>query len=215
MTATLPRCVVLGGGGHAKVVIEALRAQGRLTPVAVVDADPARHGREIFGVPVVGDDTVLPRLLADGVTVAVAGVGGVGDNRPRRAVMLMAREAGFVLGGVIHPAALISPSARLSADVQVLAGAVVGPDVVLEGGVVVNTRAVVEHDGLVDLYAHVATGAVLAGGVRVGVMAHIGAGATVRQKITIGTEAVVGAGAVVVRDVPDGQVVVGVPARPL
>jgi acetyltransferase-like isoleucine patch superfamily enzyme len=74
---------------------------------------------------------------------------------------------------------------------------------------------VVEHDGRVDLYAHVATGAVLAGGVTVSILAHVGAGAVVRQKITIGVGAVIGAGAVVVKDVPDGQVVVGVPARPL
>lgn len=209
------RCVILGGGGHAKVVIEALRAEGRLEPAAIVDADPVRKGRQIYGVPIVGEDSELPALLASGVTFAVAGVGGVGDNAPRRRLMENAAQAGFSLAGVIHPSALVSPSARLGASVQVLTAAVIGPDAVLADGVVVNTRAVVEHDCQVGEYAHIATGAVLAGGVRVSAMAHIGAGATVRQKISIGPGAVVGAGAVVVRDVEAGQVVVGVPARPL
>jgi UDP-perosamine 4-acetyltransferase len=211
----IPRCVILGGGGHAKVVIEALRAEGRLEPAAIVDASLERKGQSVFGVPIVGDDSSLAPLLASGVTHAVAGVGGIADNTPRRNVMLKAREAGFHLAGVIHPSAILSPSAQIADTAQILAGAVIGADAVIEEGVVVNTRAVVEHDGRVDLYAHVATGAVLAGGVTVSILAHVGAGAVVRQKITIGVGAVIGAGAVVVKDVPDGQVVVGVPARPL
>ncbi len=209
------RCVILGGGGHAKVVIEALRAEGRLEPAAIVDSDPARKGREIYGVPIVGDDSELSAIFASGVSFAVAGLGGVRDNEPRRCLMENAARAGFSLAGVIHPSAQISPSAQIAPSVQILVGAVIGPDAVLAEGVVVNSRAVVEHDCQIGEYAHIATGAVLAGGVRVSAMAHVGAGGVVRQKIAIGSRAVVGAGAVVVRNVEDGQVVVGVPARPL
>lgn len=211
----IPRCVILGGGGHAKVVIEALRAAGSAEPAAIVDPDPARAGREIFGVPVVGGDGELPALLAAGVRLAVAGMGGVRDNEPRRRVMENARAAGFSLAGVIHPSAIISPSARVDVSVQVLAGAVIGPDASVEEGAVINTRAVVEHDCRIGEWVHVATGAILAGAVVVSPLAHIGAGAAIRQKIFIGRSAVVGAGAVVVKDVPDGHVEVGVPARPL
>jgi UDP-perosamine 4-acetyltransferase len=207
------RCVILGGGGHARVVIEALRAEGRLEPAAIVDADPARKGTAIFGVPVVGGDAELPALRAAGVTHAVAGVGGVRDNAPRHRLLEAARAAGFHPAGVIHPSAMVSPSARLAPSVQVLAGAVIGPEAQLADGVVVNTRAVVEHDCRIGEYAHIASGAVLAGTVTVGPLAHIGAGAVVRQKISIGRGAVIGAGAAVVKDVADGDVVVGVPAR--
>jgi len=209
------RCVILGGGGHAKVVIEALRAEGRLEPAAIVDADPARKGARIYGVPIVGDDSELAAILASGVIFAVAGVGGVRDNEPRRRLMETAVRAGFTAAAVRHPSAFVSPSAKISSSAQIFVGAVIGPDAVIAGGVIVNTRAVVEHDCQIGEYAHIATGAVLAGNVKVAPLAHIGAGATVRQKIAIGSRAVVGAGAVVVRDVEDGQVVVGVPARPL
>jgi UDP-perosamine 4-acetyltransferase len=209
------RCVILGGGGHAKVVIEALRAAGILEPVAIVDADPARQGQVIQDVPVVGDDSELLSLKASGVTCAVAGVGGVKDNQLRRRVMETAEKAGLVLTGVIHPSAIVSPSAKIAPSVQILAGAVIGPDAQIADGALINTRAVVEHDCRIGEYVHVATGAVVAGTVTVGAMSHIGAGATIRQDITIGERAVVGAGAAVVHDVEDGQTVVGVPARPL
>ncbi len=210
-----PRCVILGGGGHAKVVIEALRAEGRLDPSAIVDADPARKGGQIYGVPIVGDDSELTAIRASGVAFAVAGIGGVRDNEPRRRLMEAAVRVGFTAAGVRHPGALVSPSAKISPSAQIFVGAVIGPDAVIAEGVVVNSRAVVEHDCQIGEYAHIASGAVLAGNVRVAPLAHIGAGSTVRQRITIGRAAVVGAGAVVVRDVEDGQVVVGVPARPL
>lgn len=209
------RCVILGGGGHAKVVIEALRAAGILEPVAVVDADPARRGQTIYDVPIVGDDSELHSLKASGVTCAVAGVGGVKDNRPRRQVMKEAEKAGFVLSGVVHPSAIVSPSAKIAPSAQIFAGAVIGPDAMLSEGVVINTRAVVEHDCHIEEYVHIASGAVLAGNVTIGAMAHIGTGAAVRQRIHIGQGAIVGAGAAVVHDVADGQTVVGVPARPL
>jgi UDP-perosamine 4-acetyltransferase len=211
----IPRCVILGGGGHAKVVIEALRAEGRLDPVAIVDAAAARKGRSVFGVPIVGDDAAFPSLLGSGITLAVSGIGGVRDNTLRRNLLTKAREAGFTIAGVVHPSALVSPSAKIAPGAQVLWGAVVGPDAVVGEGALVNTRAIVEHDCRVGAYAHVATGAVLAGGVTVSDLAHVGAGAVVRQGITIGARAVVGAGAAVVKDVPEGQTVVGVPARPL
>jgi sugar O-acyltransferase (sialic acid O-acetyltransferase NeuD family) len=209
------RCVILGGGGHAKVVIEALRAAGILDPVAIVDADPARKGMTIYDVPVVGDDSELLSLKASGVTCAVAGVGGVKDNQLRRRVMQGAEKAGLVLAGVIHPSAIVSPSAKIAPSVQILAGAVVGPDTLIAEGALINTRSVVEHDCRIGEYVHVATGAVVAGTVFVNALAHIGAGATIRQDMQIGERAVVGAGAVVVRDVEAGQTVVGVPARPL
>lgn len=208
-------CVILGGGGHAKAVIEALRAEGRIDVVAIVDANESRKGEQVLGVPIVGDDSALPSVLASGVTLAVSGIGGVKNNGPRKRTMESAVTVGFTPAGVVHPSAVVSPSARLSPSAQVLAGAIVGPEAIVGDGVIINTRAVVEHDCHVEEFAHVATGAVLAGTVTIEALAHVGAGATVRQDLRIGRGAVVGAGAVVIQDVEPGQVVVGVPARPL
>lgn len=207
------RCVVLGGGGHARVVIDSLQESRFAVPTAVLDANPALWGKELFGVPIRGSDAMIQELLAEGATHFVVGLGSVGDNRPRRRLFEMGLAQGLLPLTVSHPRAVCSKWARCGAGSVVLAGAVVNAGACLGVNVIVNTGALIEHDCIVGDHVHVATGARLSGTVKVGACAHIGAGATIRQDVTIGEGALVGAGAVVVKDVEPWTVVVGVPAR--
>lgn len=207
--------VLIGAGGHAGVLIEALVAAGHRPPVAVLDADASRHGSRFFGVEIVGGDDLLGDFVRRGVARFVLGVGSAGSTRVRRLVYQRAIATGARPLEVVHPTAFVAPSAQLGAGVQLAPRAVVHTGAALGAGVLINTAAIVEHDCRVGDFAHVATGGVLAGGVVVGAGVHVGAGAVVRQGITLGERAVVGAGAVVVRNVPAGAVVVGVPARVL
>jgi sugar O-acyltransferase (sialic acid O-acetyltransferase NeuD family) len=209
------RVIGLGAGGHGKVVLEALWACGGYEVVGLLDPRLELHGTEVLGVPVLGSDDLLGRQYDDGVRTAFIGLGGTGDTGPRRGLFELARSAGFTAARVVHPAATVSPSARLGEGVQVIAGAVVGADAEVGDDVIVNTGAVVEHDCRVGAHAHIAPGATLASDVEVGESAHVGAGATVLQGVRIGRGAVVGAGAVVVRDVEPDTVVIGVPASVL
>ncbi len=202
--------VVFGAGGHARVVIDALRAAGAFTPIAALD--PQVQG-ELDGVPVRGGDETAAALLAEGVGVAVIGIGSVGDPAARRRVHDEAVRLGFTLPAIVHPGAHVAATARLGAGCFVAAGAVVGPLATLGDGVIVNSNAVIDHECRVGAFAHVAPGAAVSGGVDIGDAAHIGTGAAVVQGVRIGARAVVGAGAAVVVDVPDDTVVVGVPAR--
>lgn len=215
MTAGNPSCVILGGGGHAAVLVDALLACGGVRIHGIVDPDPALAGKNVLGVAVLGGDGLLAGLLGEGVRHFVVGVGAVARNDRREALFRLALESGLSPLTVRHPAAVVSSFAAIGEGAQLLAGSVVNARAGLGRGVLVNSRAVVEHDCLVGDHAHVATGACLCGGVLVGALAHIGAGATVLQNRRVGTGAVVGAGAVVVRDVPPGAVVAGVPARGL
>ncbi len=207
--------VVLGGGGHAAVLIETLRVAGQDIAHAVLDVDSRLWGTDILGVPVRGDDRQLPQVILEGADCFVTGVGSAGNNAPRRSVFQVGLEQGLPPLTILHPTAYIAPSARLDTGCQVLPRAVVHTRARLGSNVLVNTGAIVEHDCVVGDHAHIATGAQLAGGVWVGEAAHVGAGATVRQGLRIGAGAIVGAGAVVIHDVPDGWVVAGVPAREL
>lgn len=211
----MARVIGLGAGGHAKVVIDALRLAGGHELLGFLDADRNQWNRTVLGVRVLGGDDWLPRLLADGVTHAFIGVGAVGQGSPRPRLYRLLCDAGMKPLSVIHPRATVSPHARIGAGPTILAGAVVNADARLGDDVIVNTAAVVEHDCDIGHHAHIATGARLSGGVAVGDEALVGVGASVRQGIRIGARAVVGAGAVVVDDVPNGAIVVGVPARPL
>lgn len=206
-------CVIIGGGGHAKVLLQSLQSAQCTESCVILDKDKTMWGREVLGVSVLGDDSLLPELLKQGARFFAVGVGGTGDNGPRWRLFESAVAYGLEPMTIIHPSSIHSAWANIGKGCQLLPGSVVNPGAELGMNVIINSGAIIEHDCLVGDHAHVASGAVLASSVRVGVGAHIGCGATVRQEISIGEAAVVGAGAVVVRDVPPHATVIGVPAR--
>jgi UDP-perosamine 4-acetyltransferase len=208
------RVLGLGAGGHAKVVLEILVAAG-IDVIGLLDPRRDLWGTIVLGVPVLGDDSLLPVHYHGGVSHVFIGLGSASDTRPRRRLYEHATENGFDVVAAVHSSASVSPSARIGSATTILAGAVVNADAELGVNVIVNSNAVVEHDCRVGSHVHVASGAVVASGVRIGNGVHVGAGATVIQGVEIGDGAVVGAGAVVVGDVQPGTVVVGVPARVL
>jgi sugar O-acyltransferase (sialic acid O-acetyltransferase NeuD family) len=207
-------CVVLGGGGHASILIESLKASS-IGVYAVLDKDSSLWGSDLMGVPILGGDDLLPRLVQEGITRFVVGVGAVRDNRIRRQLFESGVAHGLHPLTVRHPSAICSPWAHIGAGSVLYPAAVVNARAVLGVNVIVNTGAIVEHDCVLGDHVHVATGARLASTVRIGDLAHIGAGATIKQCICVGEGAVVGAGAVVVNDVRPHTVVVGAPARPM
>jgi len=207
-----PRCIIIGGGGHARVLIDTLQQSGTADLHGILD--PQTVGTMIYGVAVLGGDELLPTIAAD-VTHFVIGLGGTQNNSPRQRLFEAALAHRLLPLSVIHPTAICSPRADLAAGVQILAGAIVNAGAQLGQNVLVNSGAIVEHDCSIADHVHIATGARLAGGVKVGLGAHIGAGATIRQYVTIGSRSVVGAGAVVIRDVLPETVVVGIPAKAL
>lgn len=203
--------IIVGAGGHGRVLADALLAAGR-TVAGFVDASPALHGSTIMGLPVLGDDH---RLAAGDHPEAdlVNGVGGPVGGKVRREVQLRLEGAGRRFAGVIHPSAIVSPWAEVDPGAQVLARAVVQAGATVGPGCIVNTGAIIEHDCRLEPFVHVAPGAVLCGGVRVGASSHVGAGSVVRQGVTLGAAVVTGAGAVVVDDCLDPAVLTGLPAR--
>ena len=208
-------CVFIGHGGHASVLLDCLEHDRRVVVAGALARDPTTAGTLFQTLPVLGGDDLLPSLPTRGITHFVVAVGGTHDNKPRRALFEQAVAAGLAPLTVVHPRAVVSATASVGPGCQLLAGAIVGPGARLGANVIVNSGAIIEHDCEVGDHVHVATGAQLASTVTIGMGAHIGAGATVIQLKRVGEWAVVGAGAVVVRDVADGTVVVGVPARPI
>lgn len=213
MIAPTEPYLILGGGEHARVLIDALLDAGAPAPAAVLDADPARWGQDIFGVPIAGGDDLIAGFLARGVAYFLVGLGGVADNRPRLRLFEIGLAQGLSPARFVHPRAHVSARADLGPGAQVMPLAVVQTGARLADNVLVNTGAIVEHDCVIGPHAHIATGARLAGTVRVGAGAHVGAGAVVRQGTSIGAFALVGAGAVVVGPVPEAALALGVPAR--
>ncbi len=207
--------VLLGAGGHAAVLVDALAAAGATLPCLALDPSPARHGQKVLGVPIQAGDELLNLLAEQGVRSFIVGVGSTRDTSLKRRLYELGLNHGLRPAAVVHPSATISPWACLGVGAQVLANATIGARASLGDNVLVNTGAIVEHDCLVESHTHLATGARLAGGVHIRHGAHIGINAAVMQNVTVAEGTIVGAGAVVIRDTQPGEVVVGVPAKPI
>jgi acetyltransferase EpsM len=211
------RVAIIGGGVHATVVAEAIRAGGQAQVAGYSDA-PGHDGSHMrrLDVPYLGDDAALIRLLESGeVDGVILGMAGMAHAEQRRRIVRELEECVARWWTAIHPAATVSASASVGPGTVVMAGAVVNALARVGRHAVVNTGAVVEHHCEVGHFAVVSPRATLCGCVEVGEGAFIGAGAVVVTDVVIGAGSVVGAGAVVLRDVPAGTVVAGNPARAL
>lgn len=208
-----PKLVLVGAGGHGRVVAEIIRLTGRFDLVGAIDPDP--KAATTAGLKWLGDDTALEKLRHAGLARAAVGVGSIGDTRARAGLRRRLQALGFELPTLVHPTAVVSRTASFGDGCQVMAGALVNPGTRAGAGVVVNTGAIVEHDCRLADDSFVGPGAALGGDVRLAEGAFVGIGATVLQGVGLGARALAGAGAVVVRNVPAGVTVVGVPAAPL
>ncbi len=199
--------LILGAGGHGKVVADILLCQD-VPVLGFLDDNPRLEGQARLGLPVLGAIASYSRYEPSGLTL------GIGDTTQRRRVVQRCGPAAHHLWrNAIHPRATIAASARLGRGVTVSAGAVVNPDATLGDHVIINTGATVDHECVVAAYGHIAPGAHLAGCVRIDEGALVGTGANVCPGCSIGAWSIVGAGAAVVRDIPAGVTAIGVPAR--
>lgn len=191
--------VLYGASGHAKVVIDILEAMGE--PIDyVVDDD-------------VNVSDVLGYRVEHGCKSFKEVIIAVGSCQQRKKITESIQAGCFPVA--IHPSAVISPRARIGAGTVVMQGAIVQSCATIGRHCIINTGASVGHDVKLADFVHVAPRAVLTGNVEAGECAWIGAGAVIRQGIKIGANSIIGVGAVVVKDVPEGMIVVGNPAKQL
>jgi sugar O-acyltransferase (sialic acid O-acetyltransferase NeuD family) len=201
--------LVLGAGGHGAVVAEAAVEYRRWSDIVFLDDSPAAES--VLGLPVLGSISDVDLHVSDETDVFVA----IGDNANRLKLLDKLTIKGCSIVSIIHPTAIVSPSATIGAGSVICAGVIVNPRVEIGQGVILNTACTVDHDCVIGEGVHVSPGANLAGNVSVGSRSWIGIGAAIREGISIGADAIVGAGSAVVSDVADALTVGGVPARKL
>jgi len=202
------KTILVGSGGHAKVIIDILRKTPGVELVGCTSTDAVC--REVLGLPVLGNDGILPALLSQGVTGAFV---GIGDNRSRARIARQLESLGFTLINAIHPCATIATSVKLGKGIAVMAQAVINPDTAVGDYAIVNTGATVDHDSVLGECCHLAPGTHLAGNVTIGVGAFLGVGCAAIPGVSVGAWTVVGAGSVLVNDLPAKVLAVGTPAR--
>lgn len=196
--------ILLGAGGHAKVVIAAAQSRNAKV-VAIYDDNPEKWGKLALGVPILGPLGELERGHALPAILAL------GDNRTRQA--FAARFHRLAWETLVDASAVVHPSARLGEGTVVFAGAVIHPDAELGRHCIVNTAATVDHDCRTGDYVHLAPGVHLAGAVELGEGAFMGVASSAIPRVRIGAWSTVAAGGVVVKDLPSDVLAMGVPAR--
>ena len=205
--------LILGAGGHAKVVAETALATGTASSLVFlddrcIDQDPLPS---VLGWPVMGPLSLsLQAVTTEQFDAAVV---AIGHASTRLKWIQRLQDVGYSLPPLIHPTAWVSPSAELGPGSVVFALAAVQAHCTIQTGVILNTGCSVDHDSFLSDGVHICPGAHLAGEVQVGPRSWIGIGASVIQQVRIGFDVSVGAGAAVVRDIPNKVTVVGVPAR--
>jgi len=202
--------IIVGGGGHAKVVADVLQLQG-YSVVGYTDID-SEKGCLPSTIPFLGNDQAVFGHQPASILLA-NGLGSVRSTDGRRQLYERFATAGYQFVKLIHPSAVVASDVMLGEGAQIMAGAVIPPGTRVDKNVIVNTKASLDHDCLISNHVHVAPGVTISGGVCVGGGTHIGTGAIIIQGISIGENCLIGAGAVVVADVKDGMSVTGVPAR--
>ena len=195
--------LVIGAGGHAKVVVDCLEAEGKYSIQEVLDDAPVAT---FIGAYTVQKRNIASDYQKENVIVAIG-------NQSHRKAIVQQLAAHFIM--TIHPTSVVSKYAKLGAGTQIFANAVINAGAVIGEHCIINTGAIVEHDCVIGDFVHVAPSATLGGGVHVGPSTHVGMGAVVLQNVVIGKNVIIGAGAVVIKDLPDNCTALGVPAKPV
>ena len=188
--------VVIGAGGHAKVIIELIEESGDIIK-EIVDNNPELT--EWMGYSIIQmQQSDCPIIIA------------IGNNRIRKRI---AMESKNNFGKAIHTKSNISKRCFIADGTVVMAGVSINSEVAIGKHCIINTNASVDHECLIADFVHIGPNATLGGNVTVGEGTHIGLGSSVIQGISIGKWVVIGAGTVIIEDVPDFAVVVGVPGK--
>lgn len=207
---TLP-IIVIGGGGHSRVLIDSLLLQSRQI-LGFTDMEPKVQLTSFRGVSCLGDDQLVLNYDPSEIRLVNA-LGSIGSTELRKRIYENFKSKGYSFTSVIHPSAVVASDVILGEGIQVMAGAIIQTSSQIGNNSIINTRSSVDHDCVVGSHVHVAPGVTLSGGIKVGDGVHIGSGATIIQQVSLHECSVIGAGAVVISDVPAHRTYVGVPAK--
>jgi sugar O-acyltransferase (sialic acid O-acetyltransferase NeuD family) len=206
--ATDAPLIIIGGGGHTRVLIDVLQGMNAQIE-GIVTQEEVLVGQSILGVPVLAVERDFKSdparvLLINGVGNRARGNGS--GLKVREGIHQRFAQLGYRFASIISPRAIVSAHAELEEAVQILHGAIVQAGAKIHAHAILNTAAVAEHDCTIGAYSHMAPAATLCGGVHIGKYVHVGANATVVQQLAVGDNAVIGAGIRVARNVAPGEV---------
>lgn len=211
----MEKIILIGGGGHCKVIIDAILKGKQYEIEGIIDPNIS-IGKKVLNIPVIGKDDNLLDIYNRGIKNAFIAVGSIGDFstiRKREEIYQKLKMIGFSLPIIVHPAAVIADECSLDEGIFVAAGAVINSGTRVGKNTILNTLSSIDHDCQIADFVHIAPGTNLSGGVTIGKFTHIGVGTVVNQGINIGCNCLIGSGSVVVKDIIDNLKAFGNPCK--
>lgn len=204
------KIVIIGGGGHAKVVISILK---KLNNFEIVGFTELEEKSNILGIEYLGTDEVLQDLFNKGIKNTAIGLGQIKSAEIRKKIVNFADEIGFQFPSIISPNSIVNEEVKIGAGTVVMDGVVINSGSKVGNYSIINTNSSIDHDCLIGNFVHIAPGVTLSGDVKVGNNVLIGTGANVIQGITITDNSIISAGSSVQKTILKPGVYRGVPAR--
>ncbi|MCA9401180.1 MAG: acetyltransferase [Candidatus Omnitrophica bacterium] len=204
--------IILGGGGHAKVVLDALNYSEDVSVRGIIDNNLPK-GEKLYGIPVIGSDEELEKFYDEGIEWIFIGIGFITDSQEQQRRVEMLESIGFQFPMIMHPTAVVAE------DVDIDEGTFVAPSVTINPGTrigahcIINTGVTIDHDCAIGDFVHLSPGVTLSGGVYVEDHSFIGVGSNVAHGVNIGSNVIVGAGSTVIKDILEPGTYVGSPVR--
>lgn len=203
----MEKIILIGNGGHSRVIRDLISAEGRFEIFAILDDQFTKViNSEILYAPI---SYIKELEKISELKVALA----IGNNKIRKKIVEQLKLPSNKYVALIHPTAIISPSVKIGCGTVIMPKAVINANTVIGNHVIINSSAVVEHDNYIEDFAHIAPNVTLTGSVRVGRGTQISAAASVIPGITIGDWCMIGAGSTVIQNIPSCCKAVGSPAK--
>jgi len=206
------KLLLIGAGGHCKVILDLLMESGEYDVAGIIDLKE-RVGRNLYGVPVVGTDSDLPKFINKGIKRCFISIGSVGDHGLRGKLYKFARKSGFLFPNLIHPSASVSSRASLGHGNYIAPGVIINAGTEIGNNCIINTGVIIEHDCKIGDFVHISPGSILSGGIIVGECSHVGTGSVVIHNLEIGANVIIGAGSVVTKNIRKNMVAYGSPCK--
>jgi len=207
----MDKIVIVGGGGHAKVIISIIR---KLNKYEILGYTDFKSKGSLLGIKYLGDDEVLKEIIKKhNRCCAVIGVGSVDVSNKRKLMKHKLELLGFTLPVIVSPNCIINENVNIDKATVIFDGVVINSYSVIGECAIINTNSTIEHDCFVGNFVHIGPGAVLAGNVKIGDSSIVGASATIITSKNICSNCIIGAGAVVVSDITLSGIYGGIPAK--
>jgi sugar O-acyltransferase (sialic acid O-acetyltransferase NeuD family) len=200
--------IIIGSGGHARVVIDTAEQSG-FNILGIIDINYKNNDEKIIGYEVIGNFTALSKFLPNKTSVIIA----LGDSQLRSKFFYDCLKQGYNLPSIIHPTAIISKHVKIGKSVFINAGVIINSEVDIGDNSIINTGAIIDHECNIGKHCHIGPGVKVAGRVHIGEHTFVGLGSTIIDKITIGDNVMIGAGSVIIRDIESDSTVVGIPGK--